>query len=208
MVYSAKVNRKLSARDMMDIVSDSTEGSKYDLSKAPEAGPFKNPFWMETSTSIGWAGTVVSMVVEYRQDVPKDIGTLAWFAYANTLLAPFVPCYLGSEGLPYAYKIGEINQFDPKSAWWVFQDVGQLCYRNYEKIAKELVIPTFRQFEDDAIAVQPTLEAFLAELYEKDPAAAKRLMKAYTDSLANKAIEIAKQLSNEIKGRFLANTIL
>ena len=100
MVYSAKVNRKLSARDMMDIVSDSTEGSKYDLSKAPEAGPFKNPFWMETSTSIGWAGTVVSMVVEYRQDVPKDIGTLAWFAYANTLLAPFVPCYLGSEGLP------------------------------------------------------------------------------------------------------------
>ncbi|QTQ13875.1 C69 family dipeptidase [Treponema parvum] len=208
MVYGAKVNRKLSVRDIADLISDSSEGSKYDLSKAPEAGQFKNPFWMETSTSVGWAGTVVSMVVEFRRDMPKEIGTLAWFSYGNTLISPFLPCYLGSEGMPHAYSIGEINEFDPKSAWWTFQDVGQLCYRNYQKIAKEWIIPVFRQFETEQFEVQPDLEAFLIKLYEKNPEAAKRLMRTYTHSQANTAMELAQQLSKEIKGRFLANTII
>ena len=41
--YTVKPNRKLTPRDLMDHLSLSSEGTKYDLSKEPEAGPHNNP---------------------------------------------------------------------------------------------------------------------------------------------------------------------
>lgn len=163
---------------------------------------------METSTSIGQSGTVVSMVVQLRGHLPADIGTVAWFAYSNAHISPFIPCYFGSGGLPPAYSIGALGQFDPDAAWWVFQELGQLCYRNYAAIANQWIIPITRAFENDAMAVQPDLDAVLIRLYEKSPERARRLMRTYVHAQAAEALETARRLSAEIKGRYLANTVI
>lgn len=208
LVYEVEPKEKMSAKDIMELLRDSSEGTKYDLSTAPEAGPHKNPFWMDVSSSIGQAGTVLSMVAQLRDFLPNEIGGLMWFSFANAHLSTFIPCYIGSKGLPAEYEVGDINKFDPNSAWWTFQDVGQLCYRNYQEIAKKEVIPVFRELEDKALAKQDAMEKFLLELYKQDPELAEDTMSTYTKSCAIVAMDTAKKLSCKIKGKYLANVIM
>ena len=208
LIYEVAPQHKLSAQDFMNILRDSLEGTKLDLTAAPEAGMHKNPFWMATSNSIGQGGTVLSMVVQLRQDLPDDIGGLMWFSLANGHLGTFLPCYIGSEGMPPEYHIGEMLDFDMHSAWWIFQDVGQECYRNYQAIAKNEVIPVFRALENQMIARQAAMEKAFLEVYHQDPALAREAMSAYTKSMAIMAMDTAKKLCRRIKGKYLANVAL
>jgi dipeptidase len=208
MRYTVKPNRKLTPRDFMDLLSLSSEDTKYDLSEEPEAGPHKNPFWMEVSTSVGQAGTVFSSVFQLRRDLPSEIGIVSWFGLANSHLSPFIPHYFGSEGLPKAFEIGEMAEYNPNSAWWMFQEVGQLSYRNYQTIAKELVIPAFTEMENTNIANQTTMDQLFMALYEEDQKLFKQSIRQYTHAQASLGLEKARELSQEIKSRFLANTYI
>ena len=208
MRYTAKPNREISPRDIMDLISLSSEGTKYDLSEEPEAGPHKNPFWMEVSTSVGQAGTVFSSVFQLRPDLPSEIGIVSWFGLANSHLSPFIPHYFGSEGMPKAFEIGNIAEYDPNSAWWIFQEVGQLSYRNYETIANGMIIPAFEEMENTNLANQKAMDQFFLDLYEQDQDLFKKTIRQYTHSQASLGLEKARELIQEIKSRFLANTYI
>lgn len=208
LAYEAVPKEKLSVKDVMNILRDSLEGTKYDLTMVPEAGIHKNPFWMEVSNSIGQCGTVSSMVAHLRGSFPNEIGGLMWFSLANGHLSTFVPCYIGSQGMPMEYHKGEILNFDEESAWWIFQDVGELCYRNYQEIAKNEVIPVFRALEDQAMNELLIMEDAFVSLYEKKPQMALDAMKAYTTGKAIVAMDTAKKLSRKIKGKYLANVTI
>ena len=139
-VYCAKPQRKLTARDVMHALTSTMEGTRFDLSLAPEAGVHHNPLWMTTSTSVGQGGTVVSMVYDLRPDTSPAAGCM-WVACAAAKLAVYVPVFTAGEGLPEAYTWGECGEYDLGSAWWAFQEIGELCYRRYDEIANDLVIP-------------------------------------------------------------------
>lgn len=207
-IYEIEPKEKMTIRAMMDLLGDSSEGTKYDLTTAPEAGTSKNPFWMDVSSSIGQAGTVLSMVAQLRDFLPNEIGGLMWFSYGNAHLSPFIPCYIGSKGLPQEYEVGDILCYDLNSAWWVFNEMGQLCYRNYQEIAKKEVIPVFRAMEDKALEKQEIMEKIFLDLYNKDPELARDIMSIYTKSYAIVALDEAKKLSTKIKGKYLANVIV
>ena len=192
-ICEGKPERKLSPRDIMKTLGSAMEGTRFDLAKAPEAGRFHNPLWMETSTSVGQGGTVVSMVYDLRAGGEGCM----WVGCAASKLAAFVPCFVCGEGLPKPYTWGECGEYDLGSAWWAFQEVGQLCYRNYEAIALELVIPAFDEME----------EAFLAKREALLGAGAVEL-KAFSHESAIAAYEKALELGKYIKGKFLCNTVL
>ena len=120
-----------------------------------------------------------------------------WVGCAASKLAAFVPCFVCGEGLPKPYTWGECGEYDLGSAWWAFQEVGQLCYRNYDAIALELVIPAFDEME----------EAFLAKREALLGAGAAEL-KAFSHESAMAAYEKALELGKYIKGKFLCNTVL
>ena len=125
-VYCAKPQRKLTARDVMHALTSTMEGTRFDLSLAPEAGVHHNPLWMTTSTSVGQGGTVVSMVYDLRPDTSAAAGCM-WVACAAAKLAVYVPVFTAGEGLPEAYTWGECGEYDLGSAWWAFQEIGELC---------------------------------------------------------------------------------
>ncbi|MCR6544254.1 dipeptidase [Dehalobacterium formicoaceticum] len=208
LVYEAVPKEKISVKDAMNILRDTLEGTKYDLTKAPEAGVHKNPFWMEVSSSIGQGGTVLSMIAHLRDNMPNEIGGQMWFSLANGHLSTFLPCYIGSKGMPTEFKIGEILEFDENSAWWVFQELGELCYRNYQEIAKKEVIPVFRAMEDETLALLSVMEKCFLELYQENPELALETMKFFTTGKALIALDVAKKLSRKIKGKYLANVIM
>ncbi len=207
-IYEARPNRPMTAAVIRDILRDSSEGSRFDLSRAPEAGPQHNPFWMQVSTSIGQSGTVLSMVAEPRRELPPEIGALLWLACANTHLSPYIPCYLGGGGLPAAYAAGEHKNFDENAAWWIFQELGEVCYRNYDEAARKKVIPAVRELEDRIWNVQNAVEENFSAVYRKDKALACEMLAAYNKNQAEYALASAKELIRQIKGCYFANISL
>lgn len=207
-IYDARPNRPITAAVIRDILRDSSEGSLCDLSLSSEAGPHHNPFWMQVSTSIGQSGTVLGMVAEPRRDMPSEIGALLWLACANTHLTPYIPCYIGGCGLPAAFTMGEYKHFDENSAWWIFQELGQVCYRNYEEAARKKVIPAIRKLEDSIWNIQEAVEETFLAVYRKDKALACEMLATYNKSQAEYALASAKHLIWHIKSHHFANISL
>ncbi len=206
--YYGRPNHRLSARDLMDILRDSSEGSRYDLSLEPEAGPHRNPFWKPYSTSIGQSGTVLSFVFEARRELPPEIGGLMWLALANAHLSSFVPCYIGGEGILADLARGEYGRFEPDVPWWIFQELGQVCYRHYDEAARKMVIPAMRRLEDGFLTAQPIVEGCFAELLKTNPELARQAMNAYNQAGMNQALALAGDLTRRVKGRCLANIVI
>lgn len=207
-IYDGRPNRPMTAAVIRDILRDSSEGSRFDLSRSQEAGLHHNPFWMEVSTSIGQSGTVLSLVAEPRRDLPQEIGGLLWLAYANTHLSPFIPCYLGGRGLPESFTVGEFKNFDESSAWWIFQELSQVCYRNYEEAARLKVIPAIRELEENFWSVQEAVERNFLAVHRENKTLARDMMDAYNQSRAEQALALARNLIRHIKGHHLANISL
>lgn len=208
MRYATKPDRKLTPRDIMDLLTLSSEDTKYALDQTKEAGPAGNPFWMEVSTGVGQAGSVVSSVFQLRKDMPSDVGIVAWFGMANAHISPFIPHYFGSKGMPASYKHAELANYNPNSAWWIYQEVGQLCYRDYETIAKEIVIPEFRAMEDHLLKNQDALDDLFLKMYREDAENANKFIEQFTHSQASLGLEKSRELTQYIKSRFLANTYI
>ncbi len=203
--YDGLPNRPMTAAVIRDILRDSSEGSRFDLSQAAEAGPRHNPFWMDVSTSIGQSGTVLSMVAEPRRDLPPAIGGCLWLAFANTHLSPFMPCYLGGQGLSEAFTWGDFKKFDENSAWWTFQELGQLCYRNYDEIARKKVLPAVRKLEESFWNTRDALDKSFLDLYRQNPTLAGEAMDGYNKVRSEQALALARNLIRHIKGHHLAN---
>lgn len=207
-VYDGRPNRAISAAVIRNILRDSSEGSRFDLSQCPQAGPYHNPFWMDVSTSIAQSGTVLSLVAEPRRDLPPEIGGLLWLACANTHLSPFMPCYMGGRGLPESFTVGEFKNYSENSAWWIFQELGQLCYRNYDQAARGLVIPAVRELEESFWRVQTAAEQNFLAVHRENPDLALEMLAAYNQGRAEQALSLARSLIHYMKGHYLANISL
>ncbi len=206
--YDCVPAEPVTVESLMELMRDSLCGTQYDLAVAPEAGPHQNPFWMEISTSIAQGGTVVCMLVEFSRRIPTELGGIAWFAYGNVRLSPFVPCYTGGRGLPEAYQIGECGDFNLGAAWWAFEDVAEVCYRNYETIAAREVIPIYTALER---AFRDGISALEQEVLSRcglDISAAQAQLQRQTDDYAVKVLETAVTLGRRLKGKYLCNTVL
>ncbi len=209
-IYKGKPNNKLSVADIMSLLGDTFEGTPYDLSIQQQAGHGKNPLWMEVSHSIGQGGTVFSMVFEFfnnenLKDAPKNLQACMWIALAASKLSCYIPFYIVVSDIPKPYQLALTGDYDLDSAWWAFQEVGQLCYRNYEAIAKELVIPKFNQLQHKFFAQQQSLKQQLATLDNDERI---ELLTEFTHDSAMQAYEEALRLGKYIKGKYLSNTIV
>ena len=128
-----------------------------------------------------------------------------WIASAASKLSCFVPFYLAASNIPNSYQLAITGDYDLDSAWWAFQEVGQLCYRNYDAIAKNLVIPKFNQLQHKFFDEQQRLKQKINDLDEDESI---RLLAEFTNNSAIEAYEIALELGKYIKGKYLSNTIV
>lgn len=210
-IYKGEPSKKISVTDIMRLLGDTFEDTEYDLSRHQEAGIAHNPFWMEVSHSIGQGGTVFSMVFEFSDKVRQsrnhydDVAACMWIAPSTSKLSCFIPFYLACNAIPEPYKLAKTGDYNLESAWWAFQEVGQLCYRNYDAIAKGLVIPKFNQLQHKFFEQQQLLRNKATSL---DIDEYKNLSAEFTSNSAIEAYEAALELGKYIKGRYLSNTIV
>ncbi|SDO89621.1 dipeptidase [Desulforhopalus singaporensis] len=209
LIYEVVPTKKITVRDAMAVLRDALEGTKYDLSKVPEAGRYGDPFFKGMGDSISRSGTVVSQVVHLRSWMPNEIGGVMWVAFDTPATSVYVPWYAGITETPKGYTIGYAQQYDPASAWWRFQEVGNLSRRQFNKAAEKDVKPVWKKFEDEEFALAGAIEKTALDLYEKSSKEESiQFLNNYSNAQGMKASEMALDLANKLRGKYLDNSVI
>jgi dipeptidase len=192
--FSVKPDEKLSIQDIMHtIYSDHLEGTDYDLTAGPAAGPFGNPNrWPigrdqkpEAVSNQDWERALAmyrcsySFVSQGRSWLPDPVGGVLWFGEDAPDTTVYVPIYCGVTEIPKPWTQGARHEFDRDSAWWAFNFVNNYANIRWDAIYEEIRAKK-ASYEDVFFANQQGIEETAAALYAEDPAKAVEFLTNYT----------------------------
>lgn len=215
MPVSVKPDRKLSLKDVMEIFRNHYEGTGLDKSQKYKTSPHKTP------GTICNYGTHRTTVVQQRNWLPPEIGTVTWRALDQPCSSVFVPWYLGATRIPEAFRKApeslyttkrdlldyhfnvprETWRLDMESASAVFTLLGEIVDADYKRAIGK-VRKTWKEFETLEFVLQPVIEESALKLFKQDKALAMEFLTLYSSSQALKSLETAKNLIDEIKLKF------
>jgi dipeptidase len=194
--FSVKPDRKVTKRDLMAIHRDVYEGTPFDQTKSPLAGPFGSPNrWslprdfkapegympVERMVAVHQCSYVV--VLQARAGMPAWIGSLAWFAPDDAKTSVFTPFYAGNLKVPTAFEIGRRDRFDRNSAYWASNFIGNWSNLNWHAMMQDIRVKQ-AEVEGKLFADQPVMESIALELYKTDPDRARTFISDYSNRVA------------------------
>jgi len=195
MEWSYKPSKKISVADVMDLMKDHLEGTKFDFTQDIGAGPFNMPYrWRpmtftvdnktyinERSTSTQQTGFV--FVAQLRQNVPDFMTAKNWFGVDDAACTVFAPMFGSNTEIPLALdkNNGAIMNVTLSSSFWVFNLVANLAYTRWR-----IIYPEIKQMADN-----------LEQLYMNESADAEKVAKQYYD--ANETERAVEYLTNYSK---------
>ena len=215
-----KPDKKLSTRDVMELMRDHFEDSDLDMSKDIGADPFKLPYrWRpltwevdsveyfnERATSTQQTG--FSFVAQARSWLPDPIGGIHWFSVDDTYSAVYVPMYCGIKEVPKSYAVGtgDFHHFTWESAFWVFNFVSNYCYLRYSDMIKD-VRKVQRELEGKFMADQANVEELALKLYNESPQLAIDYLTEYSVNLGNSTVKRWKKLGEFLIYKYLDGNV-
>lgn len=217
MPVSVIPDRKLTVKDAFDIFRNHYEGTPLDRSGRTEGGEYeRSPH--RTPAPICNYGTHRTTVIQQRNWLPPEIGTLVWRSLDQPCSSVFVPWYLCSTRIPEEYQRSaeklsttrrnllefhfdlppETWELDRESASGVFGYLGGLVDSWYD-LTIDFVRERWDRFEALQFELQPAVEKTAIELWEGNPALAREYLSIYTYSRAIEALETARELTDTIE---------
>ncbi|MCK4639873.1 MAG: C69 family dipeptidase [Candidatus Marinimicrobia bacterium] len=215
-----KPDKKLSARDVMELMRDHFEDSDLDMNNNIGAGPFQLPYrWRpltwevdgeeyfnERATSTQQTG--FSFISQARSWLPDPIGGIHWFSVDDTYSAVYVPMYCGIKEVPKSYAVGtgDFHHFTWESAFWVFNFVSNYCYLRYSDMIKDVQIVQ-RELEGKFMADQADVEELTLKLYNESPQLAIDYLTEYSVNLGNSTVKRWKKLGEFLIYKYLDGNV-
>ncbi|MCP4108517.1 MAG: hypothetical protein GY749_23715 [Desulfobacteraceae bacterium] len=207
-IYDVVPNKKITIQDAMTILRDNLTGTQFDPTEEPISQPFKNPYSPGKKNAINMAGTVVSQVAQLRSWLPNEIGGIMWVAMDTPTTSVYLPWYAGINSIPETFVAAETGVYDENAAWWVFNEVGNLTRRVYNRAAFDDVIPSWSRFEKDQFESNQSAEKVALDLYKTSgKEAASKFLTEYSGSQGLRAYEKAKKLANYLRGKYSDNVV-
>ena len=175
-----KPARKISVKDVADVMRDHYEGTPMDMTQDIGAGgnalPYRwRPMGFEyegkkyvNERAIATQQTGFWFVGQSRGWLPDEIGGVNWFGCDDAATSYLTPIYTSTYEVPECFRVGngDMITYSPTSAFWMTNRVANACYRAYN-----IMFPTV----DAAI---DTWEAEMAEAVLKADEEALQLYKA------------------------------
>ena len=213
MPAAVKPDRKLTLEDIMGIFRSHYEDTDLDKSDNYEKSPHASPFF-----TICNYGSHRTTIVQQRNWLPVEIGTVTWRALERPCSNGFVPWYLGITKIPGAFHKAPESLYTtqkdlldyhfnmPDEAWnldlessaSLFKLLAKLVDVNYKRTIG-MVQKTWKEFEEREFAMQPVIEESALKLYKKDKSLAKEFLTFYSNSQALKSLEVAKNLIDKLE---------
>jgi len=152
--FSVPVDKKMSHRDVHDLLRYNYQGTEFDLTQGVLAGPFGNPFRIEGNPLTGpGQGQIPRGIPIQRtlygiivQSGPKK--QVGWFAMDTPSTSVFVPFFPQTSAVSSTYQAGHQAQFDRESAGWAFNFVSNVMTWNYKGSSEQEVFPAIKKWQD------------------------------------------------------------
>ena len=190
-----KPTRKISVKDVADVMRDHYEGTPMDMTQDIGAGGNALPYrWRpmnfkhEDKTymnerAIATQQTGFWFVGQSRGWLPDEIGGVNWFGCDDAATSYLTPIYTSTYVIPECFREGNGNMvtYSPTSAFWVTNRVANACYKAYN-----IMFPT----------VDAAIDAWEAEMAEAVVEADKVALKMYEDATKKPVKQIHRNDKN------------
>jgi dipeptidase len=178
-----KPDKKLTVKDVMEMMRDHFEGTELDMTQDLGAGPNKLPYrwrnltWKVDSATycneraISTQQTGFSFVAQSRSWLPDPVGGILWFGVDDTYSTCYVPMYCGIDSIPRCFAVGngDLLTYSETSAFWTFNKVANLAYLQYDRMIGH-IRQKQSQLESGYISETPAIDETAKKLYETEGA--------------------------------------
>ena len=144
-----KPSRKISVKDVADVMRDHFEGTPMDMTTDIGAGGNALPYrWrpMEFSydgktyvneRAIATQQTGFWFVGQSRGYLPDEVGGIIWFGTDDAATSYVTPIYTSTEAIPDCFRQGngDMLHYSPESSFWINNRVSNACYKMYNYMA-------------------------------------------------------------------------
>ncbi len=194
-----KPERKITAKNVADIMRDHYENTPMDMRNDVGAGgnalPYRwRPMYFDVDgktylneRAIATQQTGFWFVAQSRGYLPREVGALLWFGCDDAATSYLTPCYVNSSKVPHCFEVGngDLLTYSETSTFWACNRIAQACYKMYNQME-----PVVRAHIDEWEHYQmekavPQMDKKLCSLIEKGRhKKAIKLMTSFTTSTA------------------------
>lgn len=215
-----KANRKLSVKDIMDMMRDHYEGTPFDPTQDIGAGPFHSPYrfnplsWELDSVKYGFERPIstqqtgFTFVGQMRNYLPDEIGGVLWFGVDDARFTVYTPMYACMTEIPECYKggNGDFNHFSWTSSFWIHNWVANMAYARYDQMILD-VEPLQNKLENGYLANQASVEKKAQELMKSSSKEVVPYLTAYSVSQAQGALDAWKKLGEYLIVKYMDGVV-
>ena len=217
-----KPSRKISAKDVADVMRDHFEGTPMDMRTDAGAGgnacPYRwRPMGFEVDgvsyvneRAIATQQTGFWFVAQARGFLPDEVGALLWFGTDDAATSYLTPCYVNSTKVPECLRVGngDMLHYSPSSSFWLCNRVAQACYKMYNQM-EPVVRAKADEFEKHQMfEAVPAMDAQLSALVAKGKTRkAIKAMTSYTVNTAQEQFEAWKTLEELLLVKFIDGNV-
>lgn len=217
-----KPSRKISAKDVADVMCDHFEGTPMDMRTDAGAGgnacPYRwRPMGFEVDgvsyvneRAIATQQTGFWFVAQARGFLPDEVGALLWFGTDDAATSYLTPCYVNSTKVPECLRVGngDMLHYSPSSSFWLCNRVAQACYKMYNQM-EPVVRAKADEFEKHQMfEAVPAMDAQLSALVAKGKTRkAIKAMTGYTVDTAQEQFEAWKALEELLLVKFIDGNV-
>jgi dipeptidase len=215
-----KPNRKLSAKDLMDMMRDHYEGTVFDPTLDFGAGPFHSPYRLNPlafevdsvkygfERPISTQQTGFTFVGQMRSFLPDEIGGVFWFGVDDARFTVYTPMYACMTQTPECYRVGngDFTHFSWTSAFWVHNWVANMAYARYNQMIEDAQVLQ-NQLENAYLTEQPEIEQKAAVLLRSDREAAIALLTGHSIRIAQNALTEWKTLGERMVVKYMDGVV-
>ena len=216
-----KPDRKVSVRDMQNMMRDHFEGTPFDMTVDPGATtaygvPYRwRPMDFEVDgvkysqeRAIATQQTGWVFAAQMRSWLPDEVGGCFWFGVDDANTAVFVPMYCSITQVPESYRQGKADMYtlDWECAFWVNNWVANQAYHRYSQMIGD-IRKVQGAIEDNFAKQQSVIEAEATSLLTTDRDAAIRLLTNYSVNAGQDATARYKKLGEYLFVKYLDGNI-
>lgn len=147
------------------------------------------PGTVNSQRTIAIAGCSYSQVIQCRDWLPPEIGTVAWFSFDNPGQSPRIPIYAGVLELPDSFEYCGQKKFRTDSACWWFRRANRLSMIKWGT-TRQYIEGGVQKFEERAFEEQPFIDARAVDLANSEGRESMReYLTDYTNRFAHSAMQ-------------------
>ena len=216
-----KPNRKVSVRDVQNMMRDHYEGTPFDMTKDKGSKilydvPYRwrpmeykvdgKEYLHERAIATQQTGWV--FVSQMRSWLPDAIGGVHWFGVDDANTAVFVPMYCCITEVPKSYAQGtaDLYTLNWESAFWVNNWVANQAYSRYNQMIGD-IRKVQNDIEDAWHRNQAGIEAQALAAYKQNPAQAVEMLTNYSCNQAQQATQRYRKLGEYLLVKYLDGNI-